>query len=175
MNITRCTQQWDFMIYAHISRYKGNSESATRKEMLDKWVRPKEKEPYKSVVTDSINDAVEFTYKAGTAPSKFNEMVKSTTRGFDACVKARKLDRFHRELNSASVRAGLVTMWDYYRRRGLTKAQILGSSKKLPVVLEKMLDAVYAPGFSVHLYRIRDIWNPTTAYISQKYFGTRVK
>jgi len=174
LNVLRCTTQWDQMIYAEEYRQQGMPQEEARKTLFSSWMRPEDKEEYKSMVSDAINSAVDHVYSTNPKPEKFSAVLNNTHKGFIKCVKSRNLVRFEKELKTASLKAGLVTLWDNYRRKGIRKEQILAKSKKMTASQKKLLDEVYEPNFGVKHYRLKKIWNPTTAYISQKYFGVKV-
>lgn len=174
LNIMRCTNQWDFTIYNYSYRQKGMSKDDARKKMLANWVRPSSKQGFREVITDAINGANDHVYGEKEMPKKFSRLLISTNRGFNGCLRKYKLQKYRRHLAAASTKAGLVTLWDYYRRNGIKKEQIIAQQKKMPVRSRKMLDAVYSDGFNINRYRLSAIWHPTIDTISLKFHGVKI-
>lgn len=176
LNIMRCTNQWDFTTYAHSYRLQGMSRTEATQKMFSNWMRAKEEKEFRDIMTDAIHGAVDHVYRQKQSPKKMSAILVSTNRGFQRCVTDKGLTKYNGHLKSASTKAGLVTLWDYYRRSGIRKEQIVGQSKKpMAIRLKKLLDAVYSDGFNLHRYRISEIWNPTIDTIALKFHGVKIK
>jgi hypothetical protein len=174
LNILGCTNQWDFTVYVHSMRLRGLTADAATAELIKLWDAP-DNEGYSKLIRGSIDDAVEFVYAEKDKAKTFANIVSSADNGMTSCIGRKNLTLYRRELTQASKKAGLATLWDYHRRKGIKKEQILASSKKMSEGGRKILDEVYADKFDIRLYRIRQVWNPTTDYISRKYHGRIIR
>ncbi len=174
VRVMRCTNQWDLMVYSYGMRMKGISEKDAHTQLVGQWDNPKDKK-FSKLINGSITDAVDYTYSSKSSPRMFSQLLMGVEKGFNRCVTDKKLRRYKVELKIAASNAGLVTLWDYYKRRGIPKERIIEKSRKLSVDSRKMLDAVYQDKFNVHMYRVRNIWNPVADQISSKYHGVEIK
>jgi len=163
------------MLRAFGARQGKASREATRKDLRAQWIRPKAKKEFIEVSDDALNSALDYVYGLNPMPVKTNKVLLKIHEGFMQCVKKRKLQKFERELTTASSRAGLATLWDYYHHNGITKEQILENSNLKSKYSRKILDDVYSPNFNAQRYRVYDIWNPVTAYIAKKYHGVNLR
>jgi len=174
LNILGCTNQWDFTVYAHSLRLRGKNADAARAELIRLWDAPGEKE-YSDLIRGSVNRAVDFVYAEKKPVSKFSQIVISANDSLGSCVQKQNITLYYPELQNASHKASLATLWDYHRRRGAKKEQILSGSKKMSEGGRKILDDVYSDKFDIRVYRIRSVWNPTMNYISEKYHGRTLR
>jgi len=176
LNIMRCTNQWDFTIYAHASRAQGKGARETTKRMIASWVHANDKPEFKAVITDAIRDAVKHVYAEKQPARNMSGILDSANRGFVSCLRKYKLQKYSKHLAVASSRAGLVTLWDHYRAAGIKKQQVIAKAKNpLSARSMKMLDDVYSKGFNLQKYRITHIWNPTIDAISNRFHGVKTR